>query len=62
MFVWSRVAGRVNYWVFSHFIDRLPVLDRNCGTESAAARRVRELRARGRDAFWCHTLPRDYWY
>lgn len=54
--------GTQSHWVFSHFIKNIPVLERNCGTENAAASRVKELRERGQDAFWCNTLPLLYWY
>lgn len=50
------------YWVFSHFLHRIPVFDRSTGSEEGAARRVQELRRRGQDAFWCNTLPKHYWY
>lgn len=52
----------MHYWVFSHCLDRVPVLERSCGTEQAAADRVKKLRERGLDAFWCTTLLRHYWY
>jgi hypothetical protein len=51
-----------HFWVFSGFINGVPVYERTCGTEEGAASRVKELRGRGKDAFWCNTLPKHFWY
>ena len=54
---------RSKFWVLSGFIDRVPVVHGNAyNREQYAKEKVAELRARGKDAYYCNTLPKHFWY
>lgn len=51
-----------HFYVFDGFYKRIPTYYRTCGYEDVAKRYVDRLRKEGKDAFYCTTLPREFWY
>lgn len=53
-----------HFWIFSHFINGIPVFERHFMWESRAKEKVEELKELyGRkDAFYTDTLPEKYYY
>lgn len=53
-----------NFYIYSHVLDGIPVWDRSMpGTcEREAQDRVRDLRARGQDAFYTRSRLKHSWY
>ncbi len=54
-----------HYYIFSHFINNIPVYERTCGTKRHAEQRVNELKEwyGYSQAFYMYKeLPLKYWY
>lgn len=54
----------MHFYVFSHWINRIPVYARTCGTADSAQAWVNDYRKRGKDGPFYTTdkLPARYWY
>jgi hypothetical protein len=60
----KRYIEQNNFWVFSHFINKIPVFERSTSCEYRAKERVKELKYLYgyTKSFYCNKLPKKYFY
>ena len=56
------LLGAQHWYVYSHIVHGIPVYDRTCGSEAAAARWVVDYRSCGMDAFYTRTNLKHRYY